>query len=168
LTHWLLQPATSEILHHCLRQSHKACVLPRLNPQSQHTNPRPVTVKLKDHGIAQRFRKLSATRIRHQVQTSIHDNTVTKIVKVVTAHQLKSGDIQTFTSSTAEATKLKENRGWVRGLGEHAKLIVPACGVIVPGVSTNSVSIKDQQATTQQILANNYTVIPKAEISFVG
>jgi hypothetical protein len=143
-------------------------VLPRLNPQSQHTNPRPVTVKLKDHGIAQRFRKLSATRIRHQVQTSIHDNTVTKIVKEVTAHQLKSGDIQTFTSSTAEATKLKENRGWVRGLGEHAKLIVPACGVIVPCVSTNSVNIKDQQATTQQILANNYTVIPKAEISFVG
>lgn len=72
---------------------------------------RAVTVKLKDYGIAQRFRKLSATRIRHQVQTSIHDNTATKLVKVVTAHQLKSGDIQIFTSSTAEATKLKENRG---------------------------------------------------------
>lgn len=74
---------------------------------------RAVTVKFKDHGIAQRLRKLSATRIRHQVQTSIRDNTATKLVKVVTTHQLKSGDIQIFNRSTAEATKLKENRGWV-------------------------------------------------------
>jgi hypothetical protein len=89
---------------------------------------RAVTVKLKDHGISQRFRKLSATRIKHQVQTSIRDNTATKEVKIVAAHQLKSGDVQIFTSSTAEATKLKENRGWVRSLGEQAELIVPTYG----------------------------------------
>jgi hypothetical protein len=129
---------------------------------------RAVTVKLKDHGISQRLRTLSATRIRHQVETSIRDNTATKLVKVVAAHQLKSGDIQIFTSSTAEATKLKENRGWIKGLGEHAELIVPTYGVIVHGISTNSINIKDQKATIQQIVADNYTVIPKAEISFVG
>jgi hypothetical protein len=129
---------------------------------------RAITVKLKDHGIAQRFRKLSATRIRHQVETSIRDNAATKLVKVVAAHQLKSGDIQIFTTSTAEAAKLKENRGWIRGLGEHAEVIVPTYGVIVHGISTNSINVKDQKATIQQILADNYTVIPKAEISFVG
>jgi precorrin-4 methylase len=129
---------------------------------------RVVTVKLKDHGVTQRFRTLSATRIRHQVETSIRNNKATKLVKVVAAHQLKSGDIQIFTSTTAEATQLKENRGWIGGLGEHAELIVPSYRVIVHGISTNSINIKDQKATIQQILADNYTVIPKADISYVG
>lgn len=38
---------------------------------------RVITVKLKDHGIAQRFWTLSTTRIRHQVETSIRDNAAT-------------------------------------------------------------------------------------------
>ena len=129
---------------------------------------RAITVKLKDHGIAQRFRNLSAARIRHQVETAIHDNTEIRLVKIVAAHQLKSGDVQIYTSSIAEATKLKENRSWIRGLGEHAELVVPTYGVIVHGISTNSINIKDQKATIQQIIADNYTVIPKAEISYVG
>ncbi|OCL15346.1 hypothetical protein AOQ84DRAFT_406188 [Glonium stellatum] len=129
---------------------------------------RAVTVKLKDPGVAQRLRTLPAAKIRNQIETSIRDNAATKSVTVVAAHQLKSGDIQVFTSSTTEATKLKENNGWISGLGEHAELIVPTYGVIVHGISTNSINIKDQKATIQQILADNYTVIPKAEISFIG
>ncbi|KAF2453692.1 hypothetical protein BDY21DRAFT_292579, partial [Lineolata rhizophorae] len=64
---------------------------------------RVVTVKLKDHGIARRFRTHPATWIRMQVVTSVHDNAATKSVKIIAAHQLKSGDIQIFTSTTAEA-----------------------------------------------------------------
>jgi hypothetical protein len=86
----------------------------------------------------------------------------------VAAHQLKSGDIQIFASTTAEAAQLKENKGWLPGLGEHAELIVPTYGVIVHGVSTRSINIKDQKATIQQMLADNYTVIPHAGISYVG
>jgi len=129
---------------------------------------RAATVKLKDHGITQRLRTLSVVRLRQQVETSIRDNAATKLVKIVAAHQLKSGDIHIFTTSTAEAEKLKEHRGWIKGLGEHAELIVPTYGVIVHGISTNSINIKDQMATIQRILADNYTVIPKAEIPFVG
>jgi hypothetical protein len=127
-----------------------------------------VTVKLKHHGITQRFKTLTASRIRERVETAVRDNTATQRIKIVAAHQLKSGDIQIFTSTMAEATKLKESKGWLRGLGEHAELIVPTYGVIVHGISTKSIDIKDQKATIQQIVADNYTVIPKAEISFVG
>jgi hypothetical protein len=129
---------------------------------------RAVTVKLKDHGMAQRLRTLSAIRIKNQIETSIHNNTATKQVKIVAAHQLKSGDIQIFTSTTAEATQLKENREWISGLGEHAELVTQSYGVVVHGISTSSINIKDQKATIQQILADNHTVIPKAEISFIG
>ena len=129
---------------------------------------RVVTARLKDHGVVQRHRKHSAAWTRQQVEASIHDNAATKLVKIVAAHQLKSGDIQIFTSTTAETTQLKENNGWLRGLGEHAELIVPTYGVIVHGISTNSINIKDQKATAQQILADNYTVIPSAKISYIG
>jgi hypothetical protein len=102
------------------------------------------------------------------VETAIHDNAATRSVKVVAAHQLKSGDIQIFTSTTTEATHLKDNKGWLRGLGEHAELIVPTYGVIVHGISTHSINIKEQEATIQQMLADNYTVIPSAKIAYVG
>jgi hypothetical protein len=45
---------------------------------------------------------------------------------------------------------------------------VPTYGVIVHGIATNSINIKDQKATIQRILADNYTVIPGAEISHIG
>jgi hypothetical protein len=159
-------------------QAKGSASLPPPVPRGMHTTEaqstvtayrdRAVTVKLKDHGVAQRFRTLSATRIRHQVETSIRENISTKLVKVVAAHQLKSGDVQIFTSLTAEAIKLKDNRDWINGLREYTELVVPTYGVIVHGISTSSINIKDQKATIQQILIDNYTVIPKAEISFVG
>ncbi|KAJ9137654.1 Endonuclease/exonuclease/phosphatase [Pleurostoma richardsiae] len=129
---------------------------------------RVVTVKVKDHGIAQRYRTQPATWIRHQVETAVHGNAATKTAKIVAAHQLKSGDIQIFTSTTAEATQLKQNKGWLGGLGEHAEVIVPTYGVIVHGISTSSINMKDQKATIQQMLADNYTVIPRADISHIG
>ncbi|OWT43401.1 hypothetical protein VFPPC_18544 [Pochonia chlamydosporia 170] len=129
---------------------------------------RVVTVKLKDHGISQRYRMHPAAWIRQQVEAAIHGNSTTKAIKVVAAHQLKSGDIQIFTSTTAEATQLKESKGWISGLGEHAELIVPTFGVIAHGIPTNSINIKDQKATIQQMLADNYTVIPNAKISYTG
>ncbi|KFZ20125.1 hypothetical protein V502_03342, partial [Pseudogymnoascus sp. VKM F-4520 (FW-2644)] len=73
-----------------------------------------------------------------------------------------------WSSTTAEAIQLKENKGWIGGLGEQAELVVPTYGVIVHGISTNSINIKDQKATIQQMLADNYTVIPRTEISYVG
>ncbi|EED12027.1 conserved hypothetical protein [Talaromyces stipitatus ATCC 10500] len=129
---------------------------------------RALTVKLKDHGIAQRHRTQSAAWTKQQVQNSVRDNSPTNSIKIVAAYQLKSGEIQIFTSTTAEATQLKENQGWLKGLGERAELIMPTYGVIVHGISTNSINTKDQTATIQQMLADNYTVIPSAEITYVG
>lgn len=81
---------------------------------------------------------------------------------------VKRGDIQIFTSTTAEAAQLKQNKGWIKGLGERAELVLPTYGVIAHGIPTNSINIKDQEATIEQVLADNYTVVPNAEISYVG
>jgi hypothetical protein len=129
---------------------------------------RAVTVKLKDHGIAQRFRTQSAAWIKQQVETSVHNITATKSIQIIAAHQLKSGDVQIFTSTTTEATQLKQNTEWLAGLGERAELITPTFGVIVHGIATNSINVKDQKASIQQMLADNHTVIPHAQIAYVG
>jgi hypothetical protein len=65
------------------------------------------------------------------------------MVKVVAAHQLKSGDIQIFTATTAETTLLKENKGWLGSLGENAEIIVPTYRVITHRISTNSINVTD-------------------------
>lgn len=127
-----------------------------------------LTVKLKDYGIVQRYRNHPVAWTRQQVQNSIRDNVPTKSVKVVAAHQLKSGDLQVFTSTSAEIQQLKQNTGWLKGLGDQAELVVPTYGVIVHGIPTKSINIKDQKATIRQILADNYTVIAEAKISYVG
>ncbi|KAK1990051.1 hypothetical protein LX36DRAFT_553411, partial [Colletotrichum falcatum] len=125
--------------------------LPPPAPQSTAKTQSTVT-SYKDRGIT--------------VGTSIRNNSTTKQVNIITAHQLKSGDIQIFTSTTAEAAHLKQNKEWLRGLGERAELIIPTYKVIAHGTSTSSINVKDQKATIQQILADNYTVIPGAEITY--
>ena len=89
-------------------------------------------------------------------------------MKIVAAYQLKGGDIQIFTSTMAEVKQLKENKRWLLGLGEHVAVIVPTYGVIVHGIPTSSINMKDQKATIQQMLADNHTVILRAEISHIG
>jgi hypothetical protein len=77
------------------------------------------------------------------VETLIRNYVATRAVKIVAAHQLKSGDVQIFTSSTVDVTKLKENPRWTGGLGERAELIVPTYGVIAYGIPTASINVKD-------------------------
>ncbi len=129
---------------------------------------RVVTVRLKDRNIAQRYRNGSPAWTRQQIQNSIREKTITRTIKVVAAHQLKSGDIQIYTSTAAEAVQLKENQAWLKGLGEQAELVVPTYGVIVHGVSTRSINVKEQEQVIQQVLADNYTVIPQVKISYIG
>jgi hypothetical protein len=152
--------------------------LPQLATQDKHKprdqttvtayKDRVVTVKLKDHGIAQRFRAQSAVKTRENVETAILTQTATRMIRIVAAHQLKSGDIQIFTNTTAEAAQLKANREWLRGLGEHAELIVPTYGVIVHGIPTHSINMKEPATAIQQMLADNHTVVPDAEITYIG
>lgn len=129
---------------------------------------RVVMIRMKDRSMAQRYRTYSAVAIRQHIQTTVRENHNTRSVKIIAAHQLKSGDIQIYTSTTAEAERLNGHTGWLKGLGERAELIVPTYGVIVHGVATKSIDIKDQKAVIQRMIADNYTVIPRAEISYVG
>lgn len=110
-----------------------------------------VIVKLKDSGIVQPFRIHSSLWAKERVTAAIRSNEETGSTKSVAAHQLKSSDIQIFTSTTAEANLLQRQHGWLHGLGENAELVRTTFGAIVHGVATNSVNMKKQESIIEQM-----------------
>ena len=129
---------------------------------------REVIVKLLDHGIAQHFRQLSPTQLKNKVNRILQEDPKVKNVKIVAAHQLKSGDVTVITDSLNTATELQTHTGWAKGLGPRAEVIRTTYGAIIHGIPVNTVNMKDQQGMIQRILADNYSVIPNAHISYVG
>ena len=129
---------------------------------------REVVVKLLDHGLAQHLRQLSPPQLRNKINVILQDNPEVKQIKIAAAHQLKSGDVTIITDSLDEATELQKHTRWVKGLGARAEVIRTTYGAIVHGIQVNTINMKDQQGTIQRILADNSSVIPHAEITYVG
>jgi hypothetical protein len=129
---------------------------------------REVIVKLLDHGLAQRLRQLSPAQLKNKVNNILQETPNVKDIKVLGAHQLKSGDVTVITESLENATELQTHTEWTKGLGPRAEVIRTTYGAIVHGIVVKSVNMKDQQGTIQRILAENHSVIPHAVITYVG
>lgn len=93
------------------------------------------------------------TRLATQIQTlfkeqrdaQLKDHEEVKNVKIVAAHQLKSGDFTVTTDSLSTATELQTHTGWAKGLGPRAEVIRTTYGAIIHGIPVNTVNVKDQQ-----------------------
>ncbi|OAP54036.1 hypothetical protein AYL99_11796 [Fonsecaea erecta] len=123
-----------------------------------------VIVKLYDVGLAQRLREYSATQLKDGLNDLLQEDPKEKNVKIVAAHQLRSGDIEVIADSLSTAVELQTHVGWVKGIGPRAEVVQTGYGVIVPGIPVNTVNIQDQQGMIQRVLAENYSVIPDAHI----
>lgn len=88
--------------------------------------------------------------------------------KIAAANQLNSGDVAVVTDSLEHAMMLQTHTEWSKGLGPRAQVIRTTYGAIVNGITVNTINMKDQQGTIQRILADNHSVIPDAEITYVG
>ncbi|KIW09692.1 hypothetical protein PV08_12035 [Exophiala spinifera] len=129
---------------------------------------REVIVKLLDHALAQRLRQLSPSQLKNKVNNILRDTPKVRDIKVAAAHQLKSGDITVITNSLDEATELQIHTDWARGLGPRAEVIRTTYGAIVHGIPVDTINMNDQQGTIQRVLADNFSVIPHAKITYVG
>lgn len=129
---------------------------------------REVIVKLLDHALAQRLRQLSPLQLKNKVNNILRETPKVKNIKVAAAHQLKSGDITVITNSLDEATDLQTHTDWARGLGPRAEVIRTTYGAIVHGIPVDTINMNDQQGTIQRVLADNFSVIPHAKITYVG
>ena len=129
---------------------------------------REVIVKLLDHPLAQRLRQLSPSQLKNKVNNILRETPKVKDIKIAAAHQLKSGDVAIVTNSLDETTELQTHTDWARGLGPRAEVIRTTYGAIVHGIPVDSINMNDQQGTIQRILADNFSVIPHAKITYVG
>ena len=129
---------------------------------------REVIVKLLDHGLAQRLRQLSPSQPKNKVNNIIQEIPRVKDIKIAAAHQLKSGDVTVITNSLENATTLQTSTEWAKGLGPGAEVIRTTYGAIVHGIPVNTVNMKDQQGAIQRVLADNHSVIPNAEVTYIG
>jgi hypothetical protein len=129
---------------------------------------REVIVKLLDHAVAQRLCQLSPSQLKNKVNNILRETPKVKDIKITAAHQLKSGDITVITDSLDNATELQTHTDWARGLGPRAEVLRKTYGAIVHGIPVNTINMKDQQGTIQRILADNFSVVPHAKITYVG
>jgi hypothetical protein len=127
-----------------------------------------VIVKLLDHGIAQRLRQISPVQLKNKINNILFEAPNVKDIKIAAVHQLKSGDITVITNSLEQAMTLQTHTEWAKGLGPRAQVNRTTYGAIVNGIAMNTINMRDQQGTIQRILADNHSVIPNAEITYVG
>jgi hypothetical protein len=107
-------------------------------------------------------------QLKIKINTILLETPNAKDIKIAAAHQLKSGDITIITNSLEHATILQTHTEWAKGLGPRAQVNRTTYGAIVNGIAVNTINMRDQQGTIQRILADNHSVIPDAEITYVG
>lgn len=82
-----------KVRQHLPRRCHKEYQLPKPIPRSQNTRTESL------YSNSKTMVSLGDTEHNQPVEASIRDNMAAKLVKLVVAHQLRSGDIRIFTST---------------------------------------------------------------------
>lgn len=133
---------------------------------------REVVVKL-DANAAAILRKVSPEEICKRVNEAM-DARVSLLGKgprVISAKQLKSGDVVLHTATTAKADTLKgSEEEWAKILGTTARVIRPTFGVIVHGVrtSTESIDTDNQERAIEKIETENALLHEGAKVTYAG
>ena len=117
------------------------------------------------------LRSQSPTQLKERINKTIRssDNPTIHPIRVISAKQLKSGEIATHTSKTEQATQLlAQADSWVKCLGSGAHAIVPTYGVIVHGMRTKTIDLGNPSLVAERIRLENTETIPNASITYVG
>ena len=132
---------------------------------------REIVIKMTDADFVNHLRSQSPTQLKDRINNAIRasGNSAIHPIRVISAKQLKSGDIATHTSKPEQATKLLAHADdWVKCLGSGAHAIVPTFGVIVHGIRTKTIDLGNPSLVAKQIRSENAGTIPNASITYVG
>jgi hypothetical protein len=132
---------------------------------------REVIVHIKDPLTVQSLRAMSPGNLKAHAERAIEQSANENImhVKIVSANQLKSGDLSIKTAVSSEAEALRQfAEDWTHRIGTGATVRVPLYGVLAHGVRTSSKDMAQFEENRAQILQNNRPFIPQAEIKHIG
>ncbi|PPJ61057.1 hypothetical protein CBER1_07390 [Cercospora berteroae] len=142
------------------------------NTQTASTqSQREIIVNIRNPVTIERLRAMNPRHLKSHVDRALEQSTNQQIaeIKIMSANQLKSGDLVVRTASVSETQILQQHsEEWARRVGEGASVRVPAYGVIVHSIRTHSIDMDKFTDNRDEILHENRPFIPRAEIKYIG
>lgn len=124
---------------------------------------RTIRIRLHSQMTAEVFRTFTATRMKHHIQEAIQRNTNPrmKTLEILTANQMKSGDLTISTATIQDADMLRELAGeWGKEVAEGAVVQIPTYPVVVHGIHSKSIDLSKIEEAKQGIILANNRIVP--------
>ncbi|KAH4179858.1 hypothetical protein HBH42_249710 [Parastagonospora nodorum] len=132
---------------------------------------REVIINIRDPFTVQSLRAMNPGNLKAHVERAIDQSGNENIVnvKIVSANQLKSGDLSIKTAASNEVEALRQFADdWAHQIGTGATVRIPTYGVLAHGIRTSTMDIGKFEQNRAQILQDNRPFIPQAEIKYIG
>jgi len=143
--------------------------------QSVKTPPAPaqreIIVNIRNPQTIQSLRAMNPRNLKAHVDRAIAQSENEHIVslKIMSANQLKSGDLSIRTATNSEMQLLRQfTEDWTPRIGNGTSVRNPTYGVLVHGIRTSTMDTDKFEETRDAILQDNKPFIPTADIKYIG
>jgi hypothetical protein len=132
---------------------------------------REIIVSIKDPLTIQSLRAMNPRNLKSHIERSIEQSRNEHIVKIkiVSANQLKSGDLSIKTATNSEMRTLREFADdWAPRIGHGCTVRNPTYGILAHGIRTSSMDMSKFEDNKRNILLDNKPFIPSADLKYIG
>jgi hypothetical protein len=132
---------------------------------------REIILKITSPSTIENLRAKNPRTLQSHVDRAIEQSKNKHIenIRVVSANQLKSGDLSIKTTNIEEDEALKQFADdWSGRIGSGASVRVPTYGIIAHGICTRSIDMTKFEEVKNELLQDNKPFIPLADIKYIG
>lgn len=132
---------------------------------------REIIVNIRNPQTTQSLRAMNPRNLKAHVDRAIaqSENEHIANIKIMSANQLKSGDLSIKTITNSEMQALRQfTEDWTPRLGNGTSVRNPTYGVLAHGIRTSTMNVKKFEETRDIILQDNKPFIPTADIKYIG
>ena len=132
---------------------------------------REIIVKITNPSTIENLRAKNPRSLQSHVDRAIEQSKNKHIenIRVVSANQLKSGDLSIKNTNIEETEALKQFADdWSGRIGNGASVRVPTYGIIAHGIRTSSMDMEKFDGIKIELLQDNKPFIPLADIKYIG
>lgn len=132
---------------------------------------REVIVNIRNPHTIANLRAMNPSSLKAHVERAIAQsgNERIKEIKIMSANQLKSGDLSIKTTSSIETQNLRETADtWASLIGTGAGVRTPTYDVIAHGIRTSTMDMDKFEWNRDCVLADNRPFIPRADIKYIS
>ncbi|MCJ1358423.1 MAG: hypothetical protein MMC33_008423, partial [Icmadophila ericetorum] len=149
---------------------HKA---PRIQHQQLHPAPDDCMITIKNISPTKKaeLQKTTSADIRTRVNRAIKDSNQDpiKLLSVLGAKSLASGDVAVFTANAKDAQTLRDhNKHWATCLSPQATTLTPTFSIIVHGIKTSTIDLTNKELLTERWTTENAVLYGDLDIKQIA